>query len=401
VSAEDVNQPSVENIVFNAIPSKLKPNNENIIISDEYCVIGEKMCFGKRFSIIVSINDIEVKTLLDSGSGVPLMSAKIAEECGVKLKPTKVWLRSAFDNSVKALGAFDLKYEFDGQTKSIEGFVAERTSCPLLLGSNFFEDNGLVLDHGMKCVAYRRHGSHEPIAIGAEEVIFNFKSFDEKDSLREPALKMSSGFSDLSLRPKRTNQRYLSFTKTKDNSKSGPKSINQLTDNVSSLTVEEREEEMFCFVEEYMSVAREWYPRKQFSLSEEPVREFRVVQFFEPNNRQSFLNAFKFENLSDTEIDAISDILWQFQDVFSQDDYDVGHTTAFRHRIETEEEFEHKMRKIGFRFYSRDEKNFLSFWSNITKVEELRERRIARSQVLSISLNMNLSPGGQQLITGF
>ena len=146
---------------------------------DDVNAIGDDKVFGSRPVVIVKINGKEIKTLLDSGSVVVLMSEEVVKICGLHKHRFKGKLKSAFDRLVPIKGVVYLRYVFDGHERAVRALVASKTSCPLILGSDFFGDNGLILDHGLGKVFYRS-AEDRILELSQCETAMNFQEIDEK-----------------------------------------------------------------------------------------------------------------------------------------------------------------------------------------------------------------------------
>ena len=130
--------------------------------------------------MIIKINDIEVKTLLDGGSAVVLLSVELAKSCDLRIHKIKAKLKSAFDQLVSIKGVVYLYYVFQGQEKVVRAYVAGKTSCPLILGSDFFKDNGMVLDHGKNRVCCRT-AQNTLLEIDQTVATIHFKEITETE----------------------------------------------------------------------------------------------------------------------------------------------------------------------------------------------------------------------------
>ena len=66
----------------------------------------------------------------------------------------------------------------------------------------------------------------------------------------------------------------------------------------------------------------------------------------EPDSRREFLETFQLDScdLTNHEKREAEDLLWEFRDIFSSDEFDIGHTSTLKHRIDLSDEAPLKQR---------------------------------------------------------
>ena len=324
-----------------------------------------------------------MKGLLDGGSIVMLIGEEVAKDCKIEIKKFNGKLKSAFNQFVPIRGVCYLKYVFDNKERVVRAFVAGRTSCPLILGSDFFGANGLILDHGLNKIWFRRECHKEQIEVSQNQVVIEFKASTEMD-WKSVARSVDS---DHGSSGKSANSEIQKpWPRHKEEQPDGGSAVKRELGTKAVKSTEKKEktvniktsyaENNICYidVEEHIPSRTEeifWaeaYPsRHKISTVTERPKKYSVNKFFDRNSKESFLEAFDFSGLSPQEAAAVAEILWEYNQVISEDDYDVGLCPEFVQPIKTKEDFELRFKKHGIRKYRQEDKEFMSDWSKIMK----------------------------------
>ena len=343
--------------------------------------------------MIVKINDIEVKTLLDSGSVVILLSEELAKKCDLRIHKLKAKLKSAFDQLVSVKGIVYFRYVFRGIEKVVRAFVAGKTSCPLILGSDFFRDNELVLDHKDSKVGYHSEDGNF-VRLDSKVATIHFVDISETEWKRRSQNGSVGGIEgrerpvssiETNSRPagNRSDRNGGPSHETESQSNEGQDSGNQnvVDSNTEGIAgdacavelVEEVDEELVASIGEVYGIQKS---------NEKPIpKTYSLDKYFDRNDRTSFLKAFPvIPDLSKEDNSKVEDILWEFKEVMSEDDYDVGLTTAFEQPIRTKEDFESRFRRQGKRHFKPEEKRFLEEWTT-----EMKRRGIIKNSKSGIA----------------
>ena len=339
--------------------------------------------YGSRFTLWVEINNNRIKGLLDGGTGPMIVGEEVAKDCNLKIHPFNGNLKSAFNQIVRIRGVCYLKYVFDGKERVVRALVARITSCPLFLGSDFFKENGLVLDHGLNKVWYRHSGEDVLIELCADRMAVSFNALEEQE-WKSVTQSVNCGSAVGGVR--RTHWAHHSragsqWPLQKEEQPIGGKvnagSANNTreSDGTNNLIHTSEAEPNVCFVEveefeptETQEICwAEAYPSKDKKEEVKRRIKFMLKKHFDRTDKWSLFDAFDFHDLPMSEQNILRDIIWEFKDVCSEDDFDIGICPAFVQPITTEEGFELKFRKHGVRKYKQEDKEFMEDWVAITK----------------------------------
>ena len=102
------------------------------------------------------------------------------------------------------------------------------------------------------------------------------------------------------------------------------------------------------------------YVESRRGLTDDNYSAEEVVNF---DNKFDFLSLFKYdEELSGDQYQRYTDILWEFKDIISRHDYDVGLTPAMEAEINTVDNFVNIFKYQVNRFYSLEAKKVIDSW---------------------------------------
>ena len=356
-----------------------------LVEEEDINAIGDEKNFRSRLSMKVAINKVEVIGLIDGGTEGMVISSKLAEQCGIKVYPKKIEVMSAFLQKTRVKGLCFLQHVFDGKVKVTRVYVAEQTTCPLLIGSDFFVDNNLIFDYALKRISCRKGKGISQ--LDTNQVVFEFKSLEvEPKQVNWPkggqgegagarpgcAPKTVSG-TPLKKQPIPMPRKRRPVSKGTD---VGQESKSK-TKNEQILEVDTQEKSIpvvaFVDVEEELNgkmeiCLAEVYPGKGQDI---PVvrKRYSVEKYFDINDKDSFIRALPpiGDHVSEAQKAMIYDAFWERRKAFSQDDFDVGKTEAFEQAIRTVDDFVEKFKKTGTRLYKKEDKEFMTEWVKFMK----------------------------------
>ncbi len=153
---------------------------DGFLESDEtlYTVSSDKA----PITIDVSVNEVPVEFLVDTGANVSIIPETIYHEkfTAVELQPSPVKLRSYSGNSIPVLGEFDAQVVYQGQTRKLPLIVAKGDNVALF-GRNWMKEIQLnwseifsVINTGkQKCVPNKKFQMQNPEAL--EKLLDKYK----------------------------------------------------------------------------------------------------------------------------------------------------------------------------------------------------------------------------------
>ena len=313
-------------------------------------LISINFTLGTRLALIVNINGVDVEGLLDGGSQICLMSAEIARRCKVKNRKDGHRLRAAFGQEIKAVKLEDLRYVFNGRRGILEAYAAEDASNNLLLGSDFLRDNGFTLDYGKGQIAAEYKGNRIVIRRDGKASVIQCWS-----KSRRPVVRAEEGVSAMA----RGEGRSLP---AKEKSDKTEKSLCAQQKLKSADEVKEIFRESIRDPTQLHSIFNIHRTNEIKRGEEKSGDRYSAEQYVNFEDRNDYISQFAIDHLRGKEYSIVSDMMWEFKDRISRDDYDVGVVPNMEVEINTIEGFEHKFRHQGIRTYSVEQKRTIDDW---------------------------------------
>jgi len=125
----------------------------------------------------IKINDRIIECFLDSGSNQTIIDEKLAESLNLKINPI-FDLVEVTSTIAESLGQSSVEIEFNNKTKNLDVLIFKNIKENVLLGSDFLQMYGLIIDYENNLILFRN-------SLGARKRI----SFKCKSKVRIPPFK--------------------------------------------------------------------------------------------------------------------------------------------------------------------------------------------------------------------
>ena len=348
---------------------------------------------GTRLEITADIGGRVVRALLDGGARVCLIHEDIARDAGLPLKKTQTQLVGAFSHGAKAVKRVEnLWCSLSGHVASLEAYTAKFAECSLLLGADFLNEMGLVLDYGQRRVWKEIDGRRVDIDIrtqvpvahlwsGARNKYSRVEKSVSRDALaavvEEKASEsiISDDSNDVNAVDTASEEALVNEAPAEEIDIVAVQAwfdairAQKETATVDVPQVEPKREE-HC--SDLMAMVSRFddqliIPKTDLTYSSEELANFDI--------KEEFLGLIPWdESLSQYEREVIGDTLWRYKDVVSKHEFDIGLAPDIVADIKTTDDFPENFKYQGQRCYSLKDKQAQDDWvENLMKAGVIEE----------------------------